>query len=128
MRTAAAVQYSRQTVLGAELAIIFYVLGSLVTGAGALWVWISVVAASKTDAGGVGALSGLILSAPGAYAMFSGLLILAVGGVLSRLDRIVENTRRTTGDPYVDTSRWRAADRAAHDAALSLSRTEPPMR
>lgn len=74
------------------MAALFYVLGGLVMllGAG----WFAIVLGQPLPVEGAGmALIGKTLAATFPLSMmFAGLLLLAVGGVLSRLDRIERNT------------------------------------
>jgi len=100
------------------VATIFYLLGFLTIGVGGLSVWraFSSVAERSNDYATVGALLG---STSGLSVVFGGLLILAIGGVLGRLDRIVENTHRGFNG---DTSRWPRADREKYEAARARRR------
>lgn len=80
------------------MAFLFYLLGWLAILVGAAWSGYMVY-------NGVNALSGIpdiinylttvgiVLAAPGLWTLFCGLLLLAVGGSLSRLDEIAYNTR-----------------------------------
>lgn len=102
------------------MAVVFYIIGGIGIAGGLLWSVGAVGIASSAGLSGgqaieAGAtLAGLIAAAPGIGLTISSLLLLAVGGVLARLDRIVWNT---AGEPdqlaYAgDTSRWSARDRA----------------
>jgi hypothetical protein len=80
------------------MAILFYILGWLAILGGAGW-------AGYLIYNGINALGpnpdivsyltsvGILLATPGLWTLFSGLLLLAIGGGLSRLDEIAYNTR-----------------------------------
>ena len=74
------------------MAAVFYILGGLVMLLGAAW--FATVLGQPLPVGGAGmALIGKTLAATFPLSMmFAGLLLLAIGGVLSRLDRIAKNT------------------------------------
>ncbi len=83
------------------MAIVFYVIGWIVLIVGAVLVGLAVphmsgVAEAVNSATSFDATTLTTVVAPlvgGATIMFTGLLIMAIGGVLSRLDKIARNTR-----------------------------------
>lgn len=83
------------------MAAIFYVLGlvSIVLGGG--WVAYAIITppAQTGYDPSVVQLGRLLALSPGVGLIAGGLLLLAIGGVLSRLDRIAENTSKGAGHP-----------------------------
>lgn len=79
------------------MAVVFYVIGWLVIIGGAALGGFSVYsvaqAAGSANLSSLGALYGAAVG-PSVGIMVSGLMFLAIGGVLARLDRIVYNTMR----------------------------------
>lgn len=80
------------------MAVIFYLLGWIGILGGAGWAGYTIFQGVRTTT----ALSdiinyltnfGLLAASPGLWMLFSGLMLLAVGGVLSRLSEIAYNTR-----------------------------------
>jgi hypothetical protein len=70
------------------MAIAFYLLGWLLIAAGVLWnVFETIV---FVQLGRAGALVPVLVA--GAYVMLAGALFLAIGAIIRRLDRIVENS------------------------------------
>ena len=91
---------------GGTIAVVFvfYLLGSMGILAGAGWAALALnAAASARSAVGSSAAAdnvlagaaGLVVAAPGVGLILSGLLLLAIGGGLARLDGIVRQVRRT---------------------------------
>ena len=72
---------------------VFFVLGALTIGGGAFWVFVTFKATSiqTISEGAV-----LLLATPGVGAIVLGLLFVAIGGGLHRLDRILRFTRETS--------------------------------
>lgn len=107
------------------MAIVFYVLGWL-TILGGGWVLVNIIRfaglTSSSDQyaqAGVG-LAIIIAGAPALGAMFGGLLLLAIGGVLSRLDTIAKFSRysaQVLDDTY----------RRESPAGRRTGRTEPSL-
>jgi hypothetical protein len=85
------------------MAYLFYVLGWLSVLAGGAWLAVVVTAASRSSAlaGGdqyasAGAMLGLLaVGTPALGVLFGGLILLAIGGGLARLDGILRHSRRT---------------------------------
>lgn len=99
------------------MTVVFYILGSVVMAAGGLWVFLTIANAARSS-NQMASVAALIVAAPGFSVMFGGLLLLAIGAVLARLDRIATNTARTSTGGYFqgDTSRWSAADRERNES------------
>ncbi len=83
------------------MAFLFYILGWLAILGGAAWSGYMVyLGISGLPTAGVQEIieyltrTGLLVATPGLWYVFCGLLLLAVGGVLSRLDEIAYNTRQ----------------------------------
>ncbi len=83
------------------MAFLFYILGWLAILGGAAWSGYMVyLGISTLPAQGMQEIIdyvtrvGLATATPGMWYLFCGLLLLAVGGVLSRLDEIAYNTRQ----------------------------------
>jgi hypothetical protein len=68
----------------------FYGLGGLVTLIGLGWCLL--VAGQATDSTGYAVLAKVIAMTPGFGVTGSGLIFLAIGGVLHRLDKIIANS------------------------------------
>lgn len=76
------------------MAVIFYVLGCIGLVIGGFLTLSGLFAGSA----GTSAASFMLLGVPGISTIISSLLLLAVGGVLTRLDRIIENTALNYGE------------------------------
>lgn len=83
------------------MAFLFYVLGWLSILGGGAWSGYTLYngITIQTDQSLENLLkylgnSGLVVAGPGLWYVFCGLLLLAVGGLLSRLDEIAYNTRQ----------------------------------
>jgi UPF0716 family protein affecting phage T7 exclusion len=83
---------------------VFYVLGWLGIIAGGGWAALAIQAAASTSSAisspaasdsALAGVAGVLVAAPGIGLMFSGLLLLAIAGGLSRLDGILRHSRRT---------------------------------
>jgi hypothetical protein len=77
------------------MAYAFYVLGVLVTGGGIWWTVVAYNAASGASPGAAQAFAMLMIAAPGFSVIFAGLILLAIGGGLARLDTIARYSRQT---------------------------------
>lgn len=80
------------------MSIVFYVIGVLTTAVGGWWLLTALSALRTTAADqttqGLAVISTLVAAAPGFSVMMSGLVLLALGGVLSRLDSVVRYSRQ----------------------------------
>lgn len=77
------------------MAAILYIVGYLAIAVGLAWATLGFFQPYPVEFGpGAEILSRAIIMSPGLGIIGGGLLFMAVGGVLSRLDKIVENTRR----------------------------------
>jgi hypothetical protein len=97
------------------MAIIFYLLGWLCIVSGGFYTWVLITGGAQPPDQPGAALSNVMLvslAQPGLTVMMGGLILLALGGALSRLDRIARNTALSTAPP---TSRrvtdWEPRDR-----------------
>ena len=102
------------------MAFVFYVIGGLVVTIGAFWSVLVVLSASQMPQPGSGMaiFAALLAAMPGLGTVLSGLLLLAIGSGLGKLDQIIENTSgllQGAREP-VDTSRWSRSDRERFEA------------
>jgi len=77
------------------MAIVFYLLGWLCIVSGGFYTW-ALIANGIAPAGEAGSAAANVLlvslTLPGLLVMMGGLVLLAIGAVLTRLDKIVANT------------------------------------
>jgi hypothetical protein len=73
------------------MAVIFYIIGGLGVVLGFAWAGLGWYQPYQVDYG-QGAVARALIVVPGLAVVGSSLIFLAIGGVLSRLDRIVANT------------------------------------
>lgn len=84
------------------MAIVFYLLGTIAVLVGGAWTAITIEAGRKTsaftrggEADGIALFATIVAATPGLSTLFAGLFLLAIGGGLARLDRIVRYSRQT---------------------------------
>ncbi|WP_029042584.1 hypothetical protein [Cucumibacter marinus] len=75
---------------------LFYLLGWICVLVGVAWSALIFGQPLRPDATGYAILGRLIAVTPGASVIFGGFLLLAIGGVLHRLDKIVDNSAETS--------------------------------
>lgn len=78
------------------MAVVFYILGwlGMLTGAG--WLALTARAAAEgANAPAATAIALMLISTPATGLIIGGLLLIAVGGVITRLNRIARNTADT---------------------------------
>ena len=73
------------------MAAFFYAIGILVSAVGGLWCF-AVLRQPRFSDSGMEALGTFLAMTPGVAVIGSGLLFIAIGAVLHRLDKIVVNT------------------------------------
>lgn len=79
------------------MSILFYLLGLIGIAFGSWWVASAFANARSAGSGtmtSMEALGTLIAAAPGFSVLMSGLVLLAIGGILSRLDAVVRYSRQ----------------------------------
>ena len=89
------------------MALVFYLLGWLCIVSGGFYTW-TLLANGAAPAGEAGSAAANVLlvslAQPGLTVMMGGLILLAIGGVLTRLDKIVANTALAARPPLAKRS------------------------
>jgi hypothetical protein len=74
------------------MGFVFYVLGVITVAAGIFWAFTVLAVPVSEDTNGLAIFGRLIIAAPGLGVVFGGLLLLAIGSALNKLERIARNT------------------------------------